>query len=128
MTGKVSMRRGDEYVASLRDGRAVFLDGERVADVTTHPAFAEPMRRIAALRNTLSHDFKVDFERFFPDWDSTSPPPLLPRSRARDHQRPCRGVATRPSERAARRLMDFLNGRYLPRVSEASEQRQLRAS
>ena len=36
------MRSGDAYVASLRDGRAVFLDGERVDDVTKHPAFAEP--------------------------------------------------------------------------------------
>jgi 4-hydroxyphenylacetate 3-monooxygenase len=41
------MRTGDAYVASLRDGRAVFLDGERVKDVTAHPAFAEPIRRIA---------------------------------------------------------------------------------
>jgi len=41
------MRRAADYVASLRDGRAVFLDGERVADVTTHPAFAEAIRRIA---------------------------------------------------------------------------------
>jgi 4-hydroxyphenylacetate 3-monooxygenase len=41
------MRRGDQYVESLRDGRAVYLDGERVADVTRHPAFAEPIRRIA---------------------------------------------------------------------------------
>lgn len=41
------MRSGDEYVASLRDGRAVFLDGERVDDVTKHPAFAEPIRRVS---------------------------------------------------------------------------------
>ena len=41
------MRRGADYVAGLRDGRAVFLDGERVADVTSHPAFAEPIRRVA---------------------------------------------------------------------------------
>jgi 4-hydroxyphenylacetate 3-monooxygenase len=41
------MRSGDDYVASLRDGRAVLLDGERVDDVTKHPAFAEPIRRIA---------------------------------------------------------------------------------
>jgi 4-hydroxyphenylacetate 3-monooxygenase len=41
------MRRGGQYVESLRDGRAVYLDGERVADVTKHPAFAEPIRRIA---------------------------------------------------------------------------------
>src|SRR6266478_2492276 len=41
------MRRAADYLAGLRDGRAVFLDGERVADVTSHPAFAEPIRRIA---------------------------------------------------------------------------------
>jgi 4-hydroxyphenylacetate 3-monooxygenase len=41
------MRRAADYLASLRDGRAVYLDGERVADVTAHPAFAEPIRRIA---------------------------------------------------------------------------------
>src|SRR5438445_8478773 len=41
------MRSGDAYVASLRDGRAVFLDGERVDDVTKHPAFVEPIRRVA---------------------------------------------------------------------------------
>ena len=41
------MRRGDHYLESLRDGRAVYLDGERVGDVTKHPAFAEAIRRIA---------------------------------------------------------------------------------
>ncbi|MGH7342853.1 MAG: 4-hydroxyphenylacetate 3-hydroxylase N-terminal domain-containing protein, partial [Candidatus Rokuibacteriota bacterium] len=41
------MRRGDQYVQGLRDGRAVFLDGERVVDVTKHPAFVEPIRLIA---------------------------------------------------------------------------------
>jgi 4-hydroxyphenylacetate 3-monooxygenase len=41
------MRSGRQYVESLRDGRAVFLDGERVDDVTKHPGFAEPIRRIA---------------------------------------------------------------------------------
>jgi len=41
------MRRGDDYLAALRDGRSVFLDGERVKDVTTHPAFAAPLRVIA---------------------------------------------------------------------------------
>ena len=41
------MRSASEYLASLRDGRAIFLDGERVADVTAHPAFSESIRRIA---------------------------------------------------------------------------------
>ncbi len=43
------MRSGAAFVASLRDGRAVYLDGERVKDVTTHPAFAEPIRQVAAM-------------------------------------------------------------------------------
>ena len=41
------MRSGSAYVAALRDGRAVYLDGERVKDVTIHPAFAEPIKSIA---------------------------------------------------------------------------------
>ncbi len=41
------MRSGDDYLAALRDGRVVYLDGKRVDDVTTHPAFAAPVRRIA---------------------------------------------------------------------------------
>ena len=41
------MRSGAEYLDGLRDGRVVLLDGERVADVTKHPAFAAPIRRIA---------------------------------------------------------------------------------
>src|SRR5262245_27622127 len=41
------MRRGADYVAGLKDGRAIFLDGERIGDVTSHPAFAESVRRIA---------------------------------------------------------------------------------
>jgi len=30
---------GDEYLESLRDGREVWIYGEQVKDVTTHPAF-----------------------------------------------------------------------------------------
>jgi 4-hydroxyphenylacetate 3-monooxygenase len=42
------MRSGKDYVKSLVDGRTVYLDGAKVPDVTKHPAFAEPIRRIAA--------------------------------------------------------------------------------
>jgi hypothetical protein len=38
--GSMALRSGDDYLASLRDGRAVFLDGRRVKDVTRHPWFA----------------------------------------------------------------------------------------
>ena len=43
------MRTGSEYLRSLDDGRQVFVDGERVADVTRHRAFREAARSIARL-------------------------------------------------------------------------------
>ncbi|MFD1832738.1 4-hydroxyphenylacetate 3-hydroxylase family protein [Streptomyces desertarenae] len=46
---------GDEYVESLRDGREVYLHGERVKDVTAHPAFHNPARMTARLYDSL-HD------------------------------------------------------------------------
>jgi 4-hydroxyphenylacetate 3-monooxygenase len=46
---------GDEYIESLRDGREVWIYGERVKDVTTHPAFRNPVRMVARLYDAL-HD------------------------------------------------------------------------
>jgi 4-hydroxyphenylacetate 3-monooxygenase len=48
-------RSGAEYVRGLRDGRTVLFNGERVADVTEHPAFAAGVRTIAQLYD-LAHD------------------------------------------------------------------------
>ena len=44
---------GAEYLESLRDGREVWIDGERVADVTTHPAFRNAARSIRVLTDYL---------------------------------------------------------------------------
>jgi 4-hydroxyphenylacetate 3-monooxygenase len=33
------IRSGEQHIASLRDGREIYLDGELVDDVTTHPAY-----------------------------------------------------------------------------------------
>jgi 4-hydroxyphenylacetate 3-monooxygenase len=46
---------GKEFLDSLRDGREVWIYGERVADVTTHPAFRNPARMLARLYDAL-HD------------------------------------------------------------------------
>jgi paerucumarin biosynthesis protein PvcC len=46
---------GEEYLASLRDGREVWIDGARVADVTTHPAFRNAARSIARMYDAM-HD------------------------------------------------------------------------
>src|SRR5262249_21630008 len=46
---------GAEYIESLRDGRAIYLYGEQIKDVTAHPAFANPIRMTARLYDAL-HD------------------------------------------------------------------------
>ena len=42
-------RSGDDYMRALRDGRTVSVNGERVEDVTAHPAFAGAIRTVARL-------------------------------------------------------------------------------
>src|SRR5262245_58825107 len=43
------LKTGTEHLESLRDGRVVYLGSERVDDVTTHPAFRNAARTVAAL-------------------------------------------------------------------------------
>jgi aromatic ring hydroxylase len=40
---------GEEYIDSIRDGREIYLYGDRVKDVTTHPAFRNSVRMTARL-------------------------------------------------------------------------------
>ncbi|KAB1644946.1 4-hydroxyphenylacetate 3-hydroxylase N-terminal domain-containing protein [Gulosibacter chungangensis] len=51
---------GDEYIESLRDGREVWLHGERVDDVTTHPAFRNSVRSVARLYDSMHTGDEVD--------------------------------------------------------------------
>ena len=46
---------GREYLESLRDGREVYIYGERVKDVTTHPTSRNAARSVARLYDAL-HD------------------------------------------------------------------------
>src|ERR1700754_4505640 len=48
---------GQEYLESLDDGREVYVYGERVKNVSTHPAFRNAARSIARLYDSL-HDEK----------------------------------------------------------------------
>ena len=49
------LRTGKEHLETLRDGRVVYIGGERVDDVTRHPAFREAARTVAAI-----YDMKAD--------------------------------------------------------------------
>ncbi len=44
---------GAEYLESLRDGREVYIYGERVKDVTTHPAFRNAAASVGQLYDAL---------------------------------------------------------------------------
>lgn len=49
------IRTGDQYRESIRDGREVYINGERVPDVTTHPMF-KPLIDIRARIYDMAHD------------------------------------------------------------------------
>jgi len=58
--GKVGVSKpmnGKEFLESLRDGREIYIYGERVKDVTTHPAFRNTARMVARMYDAL-HDPK----------------------------------------------------------------------
>ena len=50
-------KTGAQHLESLRDGREVFLNGEKVDDVTTHPAYKNAVAAAANL-----YDFQADPE------------------------------------------------------------------
>jgi 4-hydroxyphenylacetate 3-monooxygenase len=53
-------RTGKEYLEGLRDGRAVYIDGARVDDVTAHPAFQNATRSVARLYDIASDPANAD--------------------------------------------------------------------
>jgi 4-hydroxyphenylacetate 3-monooxygenase len=55
MSARTRPLTGAEYLESVRDGREIWIYGERVKDVTTHPAFRNTVRMIARFYDAL-HD------------------------------------------------------------------------
>ncbi len=55
---------GKRYIASLKDGREVWIDGKRVADVTAHPAFKpmiDELARVYDLQNSPKYRDEMTF-------------------------------------------------------------------
>ncbi len=55
---------GKRYIESLRDGREVWLDGKRVEDVTTHPAFSGMVQEMARMYDLQYTDKLHDIMTF----------------------------------------------------------------
>lgn len=75
----MTIRTGAQYLADLkRRPREVWLRGERVKDVTTHPAFARPLRHTAALFD-LQHDPRyIDTMTFVTEAGDRAPTSFMP--------------------------------------------------
>jgi len=78
----VGARTGKEFLEGLRDAREIWLDGERVADVTTHPALrgaAEAMSGLYDLQHEHPDVLLMEDEA---TGEAVSVSHMIPRSRA----------------------------------------------
>ncbi len=66
------LRTGEEYRESLRDGRAVWINGERVKDVTRHPAF-KPIVDARARLYDMAHEARYRDLMSYQDEASNEP-------------------------------------------------------
>ncbi len=60
-------KAGHEHIGSLRDGRTVYLDGELVDDVTTHPAYRNAVASAALLYDYQARPENLELMTFIPE-------------------------------------------------------------
>ena len=60
------LRTGNEYRESIRDGREIWIDGERVHDMTTHPAF-KPIIDVRARMYDMAHETQYQAQLSYQD-------------------------------------------------------------
>ena len=68
----MAVRTGAQFLKGLQDDREVWLDGERVEDVTTHPKLARMARTLASVYD-LQHDPKHHLDMVFKSPSSGEP-------------------------------------------------------
>ena len=69
----MSVRSGEEFLEGLRDDREVWLEGERVQDVTTHPKLARMAKTLAGV-----YDLQCIAPTPATSWPSSPRPPAIP--------------------------------------------------
>ncbi|AWB25668.1 4-hydroxyphenylacetate 3-monooxygenase [Methylobacterium currus] len=58
------MKTGSQHIASLKDRRALYIDGQRVEDATRHPAFARTIASVGRLFDFASDPAQADLMSF----------------------------------------------------------------
>jgi 4-hydroxyphenylacetate 3-monooxygenase len=75
------LKDGERYLEGLRDGRVIYVGGERVDDVTTHPGFRNAARSYARIYDARFEDRYRDILSFEEDGERYATYFLRPRSR-----------------------------------------------
>jgi 4-hydroxyphenylacetate 3-monooxygenase len=60
-------KTGEEHLKSLQDGRTVYIDGEVVDDVTTHPAYRNAVASSAGLYDYQARPENIELMTFLPE-------------------------------------------------------------
>ena len=105
---KPMTKDGAQHLESLRDGREIFINGDVVNDVTTHPAFRNSTRSIASLYDFQAEMGNVDRMTFeSPTSGARASLPSRVEALRQDLQRPAasgsRARSTMPSHYCTRR-------------------------
>ncbi|MFH6781071.1 4-hydroxyphenylacetate 3-hydroxylase family protein [Methylobacterium sp. MA0201] len=58
------MKTGSQHIASLKDRRALYIDGQRVEDATRHPAFARTIASVGRLFDFASDPAQAELMSF----------------------------------------------------------------
>jgi len=107
---RLMLMTGDAYLASLRDGRALYVGSERVDDVTSHPGFAPTARSFARIwdaRRDPSYPELISEEK----GESFATYYLMPRSREDLEKRSrCSEIIAELSYGLLGRSPDFVGG------------------
>ncbi|MDH3688273.1 MAG: hypothetical protein OEU36_02155 [Gammaproteobacteria bacterium] len=102
---------GKEYLERLRDGRVVYIGGERVDDVTTHPAFRNAARSYAKIYDARFDSRYRDILTFDENGERFPSYYLMPRSRADlEHRTRCNEVIADLTYGMMGRSPDFIGG------------------
>ncbi|MBO0845774.1 MAG: 4-hydroxyphenylacetate 3-hydroxylase family protein [Nocardioides sp.] len=115
------IRTGNDYRESIRDGRQVWIDGEKVDDVTTHPAF-NPIVDIRARIYDLAHEDATRETMTYVDEETGQTCAIgskPPRTKADWHQKrrgveailnDARGVVTRVGDETVGEMWSLFDG------------------
>jgi 4-hydroxyphenylacetate 3-monooxygenase len=114
------IRTGEQYRAALHDGREIWIDGERVRDVTVHPAFkpiVDAKARMYDMANEPDHAAMMAFEEGGDRFSTLLRPPTekahwYEKWRALDtYFNDIRGVVTRVGDETVGEMWSLLDGR-----------------